>query len=204
MARPREFDEMQVLDAAIQCFWSRGYEAASVRELAGEMHITGASLYNTFGDKRSLFQRALARYVQQGVAERMARFSDTLPPLDALRAFFSDIIERSVTDPQRKGCLLANSALEVAPHDSGLRLTIVATLEDIEGFFHRCLKAGQRNGTINAALPPEDLARQLLTLLMGLRVLARSRPERVLLEGAVKSTFFMLAPHATQSEAVKE
>ena len=52
MARPREFDETAVLEAAIQCFWSQGYEATSVRDLAEKMGITGASLYNTFGDKR--------------------------------------------------------------------------------------------------------------------------------------------------------
>lgn len=54
MARPREFDEAVALDAAIQCFWSRGYEATSVRDLADAMGIAGPSLYNTFGDKRTL------------------------------------------------------------------------------------------------------------------------------------------------------
>jgi TetR/AcrR family transcriptional repressor of nem operon len=54
MARPREFDDEAVLDAAIQCFWSRGYEATSVKDLIGKTGITAASLYNAFGDKRTL------------------------------------------------------------------------------------------------------------------------------------------------------
>ena len=54
MARPREFDEATVLEAAMHCFWAQGYEATSVRDLAAQMGITGASLYNAFGDKRSL------------------------------------------------------------------------------------------------------------------------------------------------------
>ena len=58
MARPREFDEAVALDAAIQCFWSRGYEATSVRDLADAMGIAGPSLYNTFGDKRTLGRRS--------------------------------------------------------------------------------------------------------------------------------------------------
>ena len=62
MARPREFDERAVLDAAVQCFWARGYEATSVRDLAQGMGLTSASLYNAFGDKRSLYRRALDHY----------------------------------------------------------------------------------------------------------------------------------------------
>ena len=59
MARPREFDESAALDAAVDCFWREGYEATSVRDLAARMGITGTSLYNAFGDKRSLFRQAL-------------------------------------------------------------------------------------------------------------------------------------------------
>ena len=79
MARPREFDEEAVLDAAVQCFWANGYEGASVRELASSMGIAGASLYNAFGDKQALYQRALARYVEQSFQDRVARF-EGLPP----------------------------------------------------------------------------------------------------------------------------
>lgn len=70
MARPRQFDETDVLDRAIQCFWSRGYESMPVRDLAGEMGITGASLYNTFGDKRSLYLSALDHYLKNSVSTR--------------------------------------------------------------------------------------------------------------------------------------
>jgi TetR/AcrR family transcriptional repressor of nem operon len=58
MARPREFDEATVLEAAMNCFWAQGFEQTSVRDLAERMGITGASLYNAFGDKRSLYRRA--------------------------------------------------------------------------------------------------------------------------------------------------
>ena len=58
MARPREFDETSVLEAAMNCFWAQGFEQTSVRDLAERMGITGASLYNAFGDKRSLYRQA--------------------------------------------------------------------------------------------------------------------------------------------------
>ena len=75
MARPREFDETAVLDAAIQCFWAKGFEATSVRDLADEMGITGASLYNAFGDKRALYRRALDQYVAGSLGERVRRLA---------------------------------------------------------------------------------------------------------------------------------
>ena len=63
MARPREFDEVTALEAAIECFWHRGYVATSVRDLADKMGISGPSLYNAYGDKRALFAQALDHYV---------------------------------------------------------------------------------------------------------------------------------------------
>jgi TetR/AcrR family transcriptional repressor of nem operon len=64
MARPREFDETVILEAAIQCFWAKGLEATSMRDLIGRMGITGASVHNAFGDKRALYRRALAYYLE--------------------------------------------------------------------------------------------------------------------------------------------
>ncbi|QGZ66604.1 TetR/AcrR family transcriptional regulator [Paraburkholderia acidisoli] len=192
MARPREFDEAAALEAAVHCFWLRGYEATSVRDLAESMGITGASLYNAFGDKRSLFRRALAHYVEHSFGAREARFETTLPPRDALHAFFREIVERSVADDERKGCLLVNSALEVAPHDPEFQQAIAAVLVRVEAFFRRCVSAGQQRGEISRTQTAEDLARTLLGTLLGLRVLARSRPERELLEGLVRPILALL------------
>jgi len=197
MARPREFDEAAVLDAAVQCFWMRGYEATSIRDLAGETGITAASLYNAFGDKRSLYGRALDYYVKHSFVDRVGRFEGHLPPREALSAFFGEIIERSLSDKQRKGCMLVNSALEVAPHDSMFQRVIADVLIQVEAFFFRCVTAGQKSGTITTSQPANDLARLLLGVLLGIRVLARSRPERELLEGLARPVFALLDNNAT-------
>ena len=192
MARPREFDEAVALDAAIQCFWSRGYEATSVRDLADAMGIAGPSLYNTFGDKRTLYRQALEHYVERGFCDWVRRFESQLAPRAAIGAFFDEIIELSLADDQRKGCLIVNSALELAPHDAEFQAALAAVLRDMEAFFYRCVKAGQDSGAINITLPADDLARMLLGLLMGLRVLARSRPEPELLRGLVRPALALL------------
>lgn len=192
MARPREFDEVGALDAAIHCFWSRGYEATSVRDLADAMQITGASLYNAFGDKRSLYQRALDHYVIHSVGERIGRLETTCAPRDAIARFFTEIVERSLNDAERKGCMLVNSALELSPHDAGFQSAVAKVLSQIQAFFRRCVVAGQADGTIARGRDADELSGLLLALLMGIRVLARARPERALLEGLLRPAFALL------------
>jgi TetR/AcrR family transcriptional repressor of nem operon len=192
MARPREFDEAAVLDAAIERFWQSGYEATSVRDLADEMNIAGASLYNAFGDKRSLYERALNRYLDQTFRERIRRLEPSLPPREAIVAFLQEIVKRSLADKQRRGCMLVNSAIESAPHDSKFFDIVAIFLDEVERFFFRCVSNGQKDGTITRAYSAEDLSRSLLGALLGIRVLARVRPERKLLEGLLRPILGLL------------
>jgi TetR/AcrR family transcriptional repressor of nem operon len=192
MARPREFNEAAALDAAIECFRRRGYEATSVRDLTACMGIGGTSLYNSFGGKRTLFIKALERYVDRSVRARIKRLESSLAPKEAIRTLLEDVIERSLTDRARGGCLLINSALEIAPHDPELGAEIAERLGEIEDFFRRAIVAAQTNGTIPGRLNSSDAARLLLGVLLGIRVLARSKPERALLEGVARPALALL------------
>ena len=165
-----------------------------MRDLADSMGITGASLYNAFGDKRALYRRALDRYVEQSFLDRVGRFENQMPPRAAIAAFFNEIVKRSLADKDRKGCMLVNSALEVAPHDPEFQRVVADVLVQVEAFFRRCVAAGQSDGSISAAQSAEDLGRVLLSTLLGIRVLARTRPERALLEGLVRPIAALLDP----------
>jgi TetR/AcrR family transcriptional repressor of nem operon len=192
MPRPREFDEFTALEAAIACFWKRGYEATSVRDLADTMGISAPSLYNAYGNKRALFAQALDRYLDHSMRARIKRLEDTLPPKQAVHRFIEEIIERSVNDRERRGCFLINSALEVAPHDKELGAVIADRLGEIELFFRRSIRAAQAEGTVPPDRVAKDLARLLLGVLLGIRVLARSKPERALLEGIARPALALL------------
>lgn len=194
MARPRSFDEDEVLDAAIRCFWARGYEATSVRDLASGTGLTCASLYNAFGDKRALYGRALGRYADQTVGERIRRIEAAgLSPRAAIEAFFHEVIDRSLGDAEMKGCMIVNAAVELGPHDAELRAAAIGMLGDIEGFFRRRVEEGQASHAIRAG-DAEDMARMLSGVLLGIRVLARIRPERPLLEGVLRPALAGLDP----------
>jgi TetR/AcrR family transcriptional repressor of nem operon len=201
MARPREFDEASVLDAAIQCFWKHGFEATSMRDLIDCMGITGASIYNAFGDKRGLYQRALRHYLESNFGARVLRLESSVPPRQAIAMFFSEVIERSLNDSQRRGCMMVNSALEMAPHDAEAQLIVDDFLSRAEAFFKRCISAGQRDGSISLHQPADDLARLLLGVLLGIRVLSRNKPERTLLEGVVRPVFALLDSHQPDSHS---
>ena len=191
MARPREFDETTVLEAAMNCFWTQGFEQTSVRDLAVQMGITGASLYNAFGDKRALYRQAFVYYLDRTVRERIARF-EKLPPLPAIRAFFGEIVEHSVSDELRRGCMLVNAALELAAYDPEIATLIAKEMVFIEGFFLRCVEAGQQEGSVIGTRPADELAKLLLSVLLGIRVLARTRPDREVLEGAAEGALALL------------
>ena len=192
MARPREFDDATALEAAVECFWSRGYEATSVRDLADKMGISAPSLYNAYGDKHALFVKALEHYLDHSARPLIKRLENSLPPKQAIRGFIQEIIEHSVSDRERRGCFLINSALEVAPHDRKLSTFVADRFAEIEAFFYRSIKAAQAKGAIPRDRAAKDLARLLLGILLGIRVLARSKPERALLEGVALPALALL------------
>jgi TetR/AcrR family transcriptional repressor of nem operon len=191
MGRPREFDEHAVLDAAMHRFWRHGFEATSIRDLIESTGLTGASLYNAFGDKQSLYRKALDHYVDGSIADRIRR-CQALPPLDGIRAFLQEVVAKSLADQDCKGCMLVNAALDAAPEDPAFRKAVAGILARMEGFFLARVEAGQADGSISRALPAPQLAHHLLAVLMGIRVLARVRPEAALLEGSVAAALALL------------
>ncbi len=192
MARPRTFDEVVALDAAIDCFWRHGYGATSVRDLGDEMGLGSASLYNAFSDKRSLFLRALDRYLDGTMRERIARLERSLSPKEAVKAFIGEIIDRSVKDPERRGCMLINAAAEFCARDPEFGREIAARLEELQGFFRRMITAARADGSVPRERDPAELARLMLGVVVAIRVLARTRPERALLKGIAKPALALL------------
>lgn len=176
----------------MDCFWDRGYASTSIRNLSDATGLALPSLYNAFGDKSKLFRSALDRYFDRNTRPRLERLSASSTPLKAIRRFFSDLVERTICDPDRRGCLLINSAVELASFDDDVSPVIRDYLTRIEGFFLQALRAAQATGDLPGSASPRDLARMLLSAIIGIRVLARSRPERELLEGIVRTAMAAL------------
>lgn len=170
------------------CFWAAGYAATSVRDLGDAMGLGAASLYNAFGDKRTLFTECLDRYLDTNMRARITRVEKTLPPRQAIATFLTEIVERSLES--RLGCLLANAALEVAPHDPDIADAVAERMGELEAFFRRCVVAAQNDGSISPDIDPVDAARLLLTTVT--RVLARGYPNRAVLESTARQALSLL------------
>ena len=192
MARPREFDEDAVLEAATQRFWNNGYEATSMRDLADHTGTTTPSLYNAFGDKRAIYRLVLDRYARLTLEAGSAILGGDDPPLRALERYFDALIEEALADRHRKGCFVVNTALEVAPHDQDFRAVVTGAFDEVERSVRDCVAAGQRDGSIQTAQPAADVARLALSIVLGIRVLARTNPDRKLLTGIVRPFFALL------------
>ncbi|SAL51775.1 TetR family transcriptional regulator [Caballeronia turbans] len=192
MARPRNFDEDSVLDAVAEAFWTHGYEGTSTRDLVQYTGLTQPSLYNAFGDKRALFLRALDHYLEHTLRERIQRLESSMPPDRAITAFFREIVERSVSDEHRRGCMLVNAALGMSPEDEEFRELIAEEMSLMRAFFERCMKAGLKSGAIERVMSADAAATSLLAVLLGVRVLARVDPKPALLSNAVGPTLAML------------
>ena len=141
--------------------------------LIDTMGINKGSLYNAFGSKKELFTRALLQYDRDNRQSMLAQLEALDDPFVAITQLFDALIAESIADPEKKGCLLVNTALELPNHTDDIREIIGAVIEDFEAFFRRQIKRGQKRGVISKNVKANDTAKSLLSLLFGLRVLAR-------------------------------
>ena len=184
MARTKEFRPEAALDAAMQLFWLKGYGATSMRDLLDGMGIGRGSFYDTFGDKHALFLAALDRFEEA----RTGWIGETLEGsgLDGIEEVFRRSIEGLLGFEPRRGCLLANTAVELAPHDPEVAGRISRYVRRTEEAFTGALARAQEAGEIPVDGDPKVLARFLVSNLHGLRVLARAGADRRTLEDAAR------------------
>jgi TetR/AcrR family transcriptional regulator, transcriptional repressor for nem operon len=182
--RTKEFEPGEALDAAMQLFWRKGYEATSIRDLLDGMGIGYGSLYNTFGDKHTLFLASLDRFREL----RTSWIDEVLEDsgLSGIEEVFRRTVDGLVSFEPRRGCLLANTAVELGPHDAEVAAKISRYVRHTEAVFERALIRAQEAGEIPADRDPRALARFLVNALHGLRVLARVGTDRAVLEDAVR------------------
>ncbi len=178
MARPQEFNREDVIDKAIEVFWRKGFEATSVQDLVEATKLNRGSLYNAFGDKSGLFDAALERYAQHSPAKRLIRSAGDAAPRQTIEAIFNAVIERATTGNKGYGCLITNTATELAGRDKDIAARVGAGLKELEDAFFRLIERGQHDGDIAPWRAPRALARFLVAALQGLIVVGKVTPNR--------------------------
>ncbi len=184
MSRPKEFDPQQALEAAMQAFWERGYEATSLQDLVERTGVQKASLYATFGDKRALFLQVLGHYQAQGLAKTLVALQAGPAPLAALREHVRCLVQGSCSKDGPRGCLWIKSALERAPHDPEVAKLMQGHMRRTERAFRDVLLRAQKAGELPASADVEAKARALYSALLGLHVYGTLRPRAASLQAA--------------------
>ncbi|MER5599168.1 TetR/AcrR family transcriptional regulator [Streptomyces sp. NPDC002265] len=182
MARSKEFDPDATLDAALELFWQRGYEATSMADLVERLGIGRASIYATYGNKHDLYLKALERYGETRDPLLLRELSRPGPALPAVRAVVRRFAAEAAADDSRtRGCFVTNTAAEVAPHDSAAARRVERSWEHLETLLHSALVRAQAQGELPAQREPRAVARMLLVLMQGLRVVGKASadPARV-------------------------
>jgi TetR/AcrR family transcriptional regulator, transcriptional repressor for nem operon len=174
MSRPKEFNPDNAIEKAMQVFWHKGYEATSMEDLLSAMDLNRGSLYDTFGDKRQLFLKVVDRYCTTFVGPKFSLLDQPGPALPTLRRFIGGMIEGALADPQRRGCLIANTVIELSPHEKEIAVTLRQILMRAEDAFFRILARAKQQGELKHDKDPRALAGFLTTMMQGTIVMIKA------------------------------
>ncbi|KUL53739.1 TetR/AcrR family transcriptional regulator [Streptomyces sp. NRRL S-1521] len=193
MARTKEFDPDAALQSALELFWRRGYEATSMADLVEALGIGRASIYATFGNKHDLYLKALERYVQIQDPRLLADLSRPGPALPAVR----EVVRRfggeaGSGEGGRRGCFVTNTAAELGPHDEAAARRVERSWEHLETLLHSALVRARAQGELPADRDPLTLARMLLVLMQGLRVVGKASSDPARVRDAVEQALTLL------------
>jgi len=182
VARTKEFDPDAALQSALELFWRRGYEATSMADLVEHLGVGRASIYATFGNKHELYLKALDRYRETRDPQLLRELSQPGPALPAVRTVVRRFATEAATEERRlSGCFVTNTAAELAPHDTAAARRVEHSWDHIETLLHSALVRAQAQGELPEDRDPRTLARMLLVLMQGLRVVGKAStdPSRV-------------------------
>ena len=192
MARHKEFDRDEALHKAMEVFWSRGYEAASIQDLVEHMGINRQSLYDTFGDKHALYLQALDRYREVEGRKMLELLERPGSVKKALRQLFQGVVEGSFCGGERRGCLIGNAMSELAGRCKETAARTCSNMAAAEEALYRALLRGKKEGEIKEGRDLRAVARFLYSSLQGLQLMAKATRDRRTLKDVIKVTLSVL------------
>jgi TetR/AcrR family transcriptional repressor of nem operon len=192
MARPKAFNEEEVIDKAVEIFWAKGYEATSMQDLIDAMGIQRGSLYGTFGSKQQLFLKSLKRYSVTVVKKLLEILESKPSAIESIELFFSQLVEHLLTAGELRSCLVTNSAIERGLRDEETRQLVLKLLNALEDGFYKTLLRAKENGELSTELDLKVVANYLTSNMQGLLVMGKVCSERSVLEGINQMTLSIL------------
>ena len=190
MARSKEFNEEEALDKAMEIFWKQGYEKTSIQDLVDQMGIHRRSLYDTFGDKHSLFVQTLERYESLIASQIRKQITEEMTTVESIRKIFELAIYSDNAYP--KGCLMVNTAVELSLLDDEVSQRIKAAFKQTENLIADLLIRGQARGEVASSFDINELARYIHNALIGIRVLVKMTADPKEFDSTIDMTLSIL------------
>lgn len=185
MPRNKEFEREEVLEKALEVFWQYGYNGTSFQALTEGMCISRQSIYDTYGDKRTLFLESLRHYVDKNIEQRAALFNQQKPVREILKEFCKAPLAEIKKETTQKGCFLTNASLEMIPHDPEVKeiadKNIKALTKDLQVLIARGIKSGE----IKTEHSAEVLAYYMVNTVNGLNTLGKTITDKKKLQAIV-------------------
>ena len=172
MVRPREFDEAEVLERALETFWLKGFDGTSIKDIVESTGLARASLYGAFGDKQQLYERVLEHYASRQVQSVVA-LGDDAPLRDVLGQLLTGWIGLSCSKTGPRGCFLVLAGTQ--GNDTPFaREALAASLRRMEKQLSSVIRRGQARAELAPDRDPASLARLLVVLSQGIATSARA------------------------------
>ncbi len=185
MARNIEFDRKEVLQKALEIFWRDGYCKCSIARLVDATRLQPGSLYAAFKSKEGLFLATLEYYGRQSVKNLQACLESTETPLQGIRKFIEKIGDTILNRGEQRGCFLVNTVLEFSPQKEAINHQVDKYFQAIESLLFSALQTALDRGELSPDRDPEVLAKYLMVNIWGLQVLAKTNPEKIIIQKIV-------------------
>ena len=192
MPRVKKFDEQEVLEKAMNLFWKRGYHATSIQDLVHHLGINRASLYDTYGGKKQLFEQAFNQYkVVNTNYLRKELFKET-NIREGLRKFMVSSISSTLSDSDRKGCFVVNTTTEMLPEDEYMQSILQQNKDTFQTIYVYYLSKGVETGQIAPSKDIQSIASLIYTMQSGLQVILKVEDNKENLIKAVDALLSVL------------
>ena len=192
MPRTREFDPNQALDKAMNVFWRKGYANTSIEDLVNVTGVNRYGLYDEFESKRGLFLACLDHYQDTVVEDAFGVVEQPNAGLKNIRAYFMRLLQPSDTDQVQLGCLMVNTASDVAPSDKRAANKVEKFRSRLQSGFRRALSNAKGRRDLPARFDSEKSADFLTGVAQGLSVMARSHADPKMMTNVIEATLASL------------